>query len=94
MIVMPNKLNNGTGVVFSGEILCLVCATSFDEFAKNANPIETGRQGLRSRSISTCLATVGVAFLSAETSVAARFYFVKKEVLLWKKRQSVSLQQQ
>ena len=83
MIVMPNKLNNGTGVVFSREILCLVCATSFDEFAKNANPIETGKQGLLSRSISTCLATIGVAFLSAATSVAALFYFREREVKLW-----------
>ena len=42
MIIMPNKLNNGTSVVFPGDTTP-ICVTSFNEFAKNANPIETGR---------------------------------------------------
>ena len=35
--------------------------------------------GMRLASFSNCLATIGVAFLSAVTSVAALFYYIKKE---------------
>ena len=56
-----------------------------NEIAKNATPL-----GLDKRvypfAFKICLATIGVAFLSAVTSVAALFYFIKKEVSLWKKK--------
>ena len=49
-----------------------------DDIAKNATPL-----GLVKRvypfAFKICLATIGVAFLSAATSVAALFYFIKKE---------------
>ena len=66
-----------------------LCYPSF-EFAKNANP-RGGYEGFTPRSISTCLATIGGAFLSAATSVAALFYFRRKKEQTMKKAVSIIL---
>lgn len=50
-----------------------------------------GTLGYCSRSISTCLATIGVAFFSASASVDALFYFYQKEGTQMKKTISLLL---
>ena len=45
-----------------------------DEIAKNAAPLGLDN-GVYPYAFEICLATIGVAFLSAVTSVAALFYF-------------------
>jgi hypothetical protein len=49
-----------------------------NSFAKNATPPWAIVKGLPS-AFEICLATIGVAFLSAVTSVAALFYFRRKK---------------
>jgi len=75
MIFMPNKLNNGTSVVFLG-ILCLFMLPTTINLQKMQIP-EVGTQGLLPRSISTCLATIGVCVFSVLASVGTLFYFPK-----------------
>ena len=55
-----------------------------DEIAKNATPLELDQRACPF-AFEICLATIGVAFLSATTSVAALFYFYRKKELIMKK---------